>query len=235
MDDVPLETAETGSNPYRIGTTQSNADAKKVEARGIVGLVTDLAAIFDEIALGVRAAKPGRVDPEEWADIFQDVALEAVLKLEKDPKYFGAGKPKHWASHAARNLRRNNERDEGYRVMRNLAYMRFRSTGALEVKQPDAEFDERERDRAIAQLFAGVNPRHRKAVEAYLVGGLTLDVAAAVGGVSERALRRALEKVRREAPFKLGDWHPNSSKKGRQSRPGNKPSTDRGTDDDQRS
>ena len=235
MDDVPLETAETGSNPYRIGTTQSNSNAKKVEARGIVGVVTDFAAIFDEIMLGVRAAMPGRVDREEWEDVFQDVALEAVLKHEEDPEYFGAGKPKHWASRAASNLRRNKERDKGYRVMRNQAYMRFLATGVLEVKQPDAEFDERERDRAIAQLFASVNPRHRKAVKAYLVDGLTLDVAAAVGGISERALRRALEKVRREAPFKLGDWHPNSSKKGRQSRGGNTPSTDRGTDDDQRS
>src|SRR5690348_9487162 len=235
MDDVPFRAAEGSSSPYFVGGTGSNTDARKVEARGIGGVLRDFAEIFDEIAVGVRSAMPACVDPDEWEDVFQDIALEAVLMHAEDPECFGAGNPKHWASRAAKNRRRNNHRDESNRVMRDQAYLRLLATGVLQVKQPDAQYDERERDRAIDRLFEGVNPRHRKAVEAYLIDGLTLRIAAAVGGVSERALKRALEKVRRDAPLTLGDWHPASAKKRRQGRAAAKPPTDRGTTYDQRS
>jgi RNA polymerase sigma factor (sigma-70 family) len=235
MDDVPFRAAERSSSAYLVGATGSNTDEKKGEARGIHGVLRDFAGIFDDIAVGVRAAMPACVDPDEWEDVFQDIALEAVLMHAEDPECFGAGNPKHWASRTAKNRRLNNDRDESNRVIRDEAYLQLLATGVLEVKQPDAQYDERERDRAIERLFAGVNPRHRKAVEAYLIDGLTLRVAAAVGGVSERALKRALEKVRRDAPLTLGDWRPASTQKRRQGRAAAKPPTNRGTNDDQRS
>ena len=235
MDDVPLRAAERSSSPYQVGATPSNTDARKVEARGIVGVLRDFAEIFADIAVGVKAAMPAGVDPDDWDDVFGNVALKAVLMHAENPECFRAGDPTHWASRAAKNERLNKERDEHSRVMRDEAYLRLLATGVLEMKQPDAQYDERERDRAIARLFEGVNPRHRKAVEAYLIDGLTLGVAAAVGGISERALKRALERVRREAPLTLGEWRPTSTKKRLKSRAAEKPTPHRGANDDQRS
>jgi len=235
MDDVPLRTAERGISSYEVNATPGNTNAEEVEPRGIVRVLQDFAEIFPDIAKGVKAAMPGRVNPKEWEDLFQDVALEAVVMHAENPDCFGAGKPKHWASHTARNRRLNKDRDEKNRVLGDEAYMRFLATGVITVKRPDEEYDERERDRAIGKLLQGVNPEHRKAVEARLIDGLSVKAAAAVGGISDKAFKRALEKVRRDAPLTLGDWHPNSTKKGRPSRAEKKPTPHRGTNDDQRS
>lgn len=217
MDDVPLRAAERSISPNELNATPGNRNAEEVEPRGIVRVLHDFAEIFPDIMKGVKAAMPARVNPKEWEDLFQDVVLEAVVRHAQNPHCFGSGKPKHWASHTARNRRLNKDRDEKNRVLRDEAYMRLLASGVTAVKQPDEEYDERERDRAIQKFLQGVKAEHRKAVEAHWFDGLSVKAAAAVGGISDRALRRTLEELRREAPLQLGDWDPGSAKKGRPS------------------
>ena len=90
MDDLPLRVAERSSSPYQVGATPSNTDATKVEARGIVGVLRDFAEIFADIAVGVKAAMPAGVDPDDWDDVFGNVALKAVLMHAENPECFRA-------------------------------------------------------------------------------------------------------------------------------------------------
>jgi RNA polymerase sigma factor (sigma-70 family) len=234
MDHVPSRAAESSRSAYVLPTTDS-ASGARVKPRGIHQLVTDFAEIFDEIAVAVNSVMPARGDPADWEDLFQDVALEAVVMLAEDPQCFSAGGPTHWARRVAKNKRIDRKRAKRKRVIRDEAFARLVAAGVFRVKTPDEQLEDKERNRAIIQVFDGLKPEHRVAAKAYFVDGLTRKEAAAVGSITERALKRVIENIRRLAPLALPDWLPRLTTSRRRSRAAAMPATPRGTDDDQRS
>jgi RNA polymerase sigma factor (sigma-70 family) len=234
MDHVPSQAADSSGSAFVLPTTES-ASGARVKPRGIHQVVTDFAEIFDEIAVAVKSVMPARVEPADWEDLFQDVVVEAVVMHAKNPECFVDGSPTHWARRVAKNKRFNKRRAQRKHVIRDEALARLVAAGVFRAKTPDEELEDKELNRAIIQVFDGLKPEHRVAAEAYFVDGLKRREAAAVGSITERALKRVIENIRRLAPLALKDWLPGLTTSRRPSRAAAKPATPRGTDDDQRS
>ena len=236
MDAVPSRAAdESSSEDLPPATGYENSDATNAAARGIFDVFRDFAETFPDIAVGVQTVMPADVNRDDWADLFQDVALKAIETQERNPECFHTGSAKRWARKVAKNKRRDQKRSERKRVIRDEAYLRSVSAGNFYTKPPDQEYEDRETTRAVARALQVLEPKKRRAVVAHLAEGLTRAEAAAENGITERALKRVLEWFRPYARIELEDWDPRSSSTRGRSPAVAKPSIVRGTDHDQRS
>jgi RNA polymerase sigma factor (sigma-70 family) len=236
MDDVPSRAAEQRSSEYvppAIG--DESTDAADGEARGIFNDALRFAEAFLDIAVGVQSVMPAGTDPDEWDDVFQNVVWKAIKTQRRNPECFRTGSAKRWARHVAKNERRDQERSQRRRVIRDEAYLRSLSAGNFHAKPPDEEYEEREADRRVAGALEVVPTKQREAVVDHLAFGYTRAEAAAKHGISERVLKRTVETFRRYARLVLADLRPGNSSAHRRGPAVAKPSIVRGTDHDQRS
>lgn len=236
MDDVPSRHPEQGSSEYiPPANGDERTDAPDCEAPGIFNDALKFAEAFLDIAVGVQTVMPAGMDPDDWKDVCQNVALKAIKTQKRNPECFRTGSAKRWARRVAKNERLDLERRQRTRAIGDEAYLRFLSAGNFRPKPPDEEYEERERDRRLAGAFDIVPTKQRKAVVDHLAFGLTRAEAAAKHEMTERVVKRAVETFLRYARLVLADLGPRNPSARRRSPAVAKPSIVRGTDHDQRS
>jgi RNA polymerase sigma factor (sigma-70 family) len=213
MDETSSQTpALRTSERAALATPDKSAEAASVgKPQGIYDLASRFGVIFTEITLGVKDVMPKDVDPEDWADYFEDIVLEAWKHYCADPEYFARGDARRWAGRSAHNRRLNEARNLRYREIRDAALMNEYLAGNYDAKTLDMEFEDEERGRAIFKAFQVLTPRRRSVAIAMLIRGLTKRETATELGLSERIVRREYEAGRHDLALELSQWQADPS------------------------
>jgi len=192
MDDLPSRAAERS--------------ASASTPRGIYDFASDFRPVYREIVPGVKDANLRGIGREERLDLLQDVFLSALKIYRSDPDFFGPGVARRWARVAAQNRFADLKREARRDVIADQALQREAEAGNVYVPAPDF-IEKEERTRAVRKAWQVITPRSR-AVFANLLRGLSRRESAADLGVSEKAVKKELEKARRELRLELSDWNP---------------------------
>lgn len=179
--------------------------------RGIFELAAGFAAIYDQIALGVKEAMPRDVDPDQWADVFEVISIRAWNQYCLRPQYFSRETARRWASCAARRRRIDDERSEQRRTARQEAFAREYLAGNCGSDLLEA-ITEDERDRAIVRAFRSLSTLAQAVTRLIVVDGRSRREAAAELGVTERKARRTFDEARAQLAQLLGDWAPKTAR-----------------------
>ena len=198
MDDVPSRAAERSDSE------------RTASARGIFDVGSRFVPIYGEIARGAKDAMGKRWDRDEWWDLVQTLADDALEMYRSNPECFANGTARHWASRAASHRIQNRERDAKRRVIRDLAIEQWALTN-LGAKAIDEEIEEQERARDVHKALGVIKPNRGKALIARFFRGRSYREAAAEAGTSERAERRAVDKGLRDLALELSHLDPRAS------------------------
>lgn len=205
MDDLPSQAANGSSEregPATPGDTSRSANVS--EPRGIYDLAERFLPLYLAIARGVQAAKPRGADADEWNDVLQETAIDAYALCESKPGYFTDIPVQLWAKGAANYRLMKQKRKERRRVARDTAYGQEALPPSYDpYLMSDLLDEEDEKNRAIVRFWKLLKPRSRAVLGAVYVRELTYAQAAAELGLSERTVKREVEKTRARARLEL--------------------------------
>jgi len=190
---------------------ETSEAASASEQRGIYERLTRFGEIFAEMTLGVNEATPRDVDPDDWADVFQEISIEIWFDFLARPDYV-AGAPRLWARRSAKLHRMEDKRNAGRRAKRHEVFMQERIENNRDLMEIEKAIEDQERDRDLGRAFRLLTPSEQYALIDRYVRNRPRSETAKDLEVSVRKLKRMLEKSLAKLAFLLSDWNPRKSR-----------------------
>ena len=185
---------------------------------GIVDLVASFGARYREIFFGLTDARLTGFDRDDWADLLQDLLVEAWELSRSDPAYLANGAARRWARCAAPYRRSDRKRKERRRVAREELFVRELLAGYVDPDVLDSLLVEECRQ-AVNHALELLEPRPRAVVSAVWLRGLSKRQAAAELGMSRDTVTDLLDQARPRLALILSDYNPRRPGAGRSSTP----------------